>query len=105
VVDAHPVPRQHQELVAPGTTPDHQRGQRELAIELLLPLLHEPRGSQDERLVGQRPHAQLAEDEPGLDRLAHPDLVGEDRATPHLTQHARRRPELVGERLEAQPRQ
>jgi len=70
-----------------------------------LPLLHQPDRDQDQRPGRQAAQAQLAGDQPGLDGLAEPDLIGQDRPATHRPQRGPSRLELVGERLEPQPRQ
>jgi len=70
-----------------------------------LPLLDQPDRDQDQRPGRQAAQAQLAGDQPGLDGLAQPDLVGQDRAATHRPQRGPSRLELVAERLEPQPRQ
>ena len=81
-----------------------QRGERELALELLAPLTDEARGREHQPPGGEPAQAQLAQHKAGLDRLAEPNLVGENRAALHVTEDPARGLELVGERLEAQPR-
>jgi len=51
-----------------------------------LPLLDQPDRDQDQRPGRQAAQAQLTGDQPGLDGLAQPDLVGQDRAATHRPQ-------------------
>ena len=51
--------------------------QRELLVELLLPLMEHRSGYQEQRCLGLTGHQQLTEDQPRLDGLAEPDLVSE----------------------------
>jgi len=91
--------------VLQGRVLSQHRGQTELAVQLLLPLLDQPDRDQDQRPGRQAAQAQLAGDQPGLDGLAQPDLVGQDRPATHRPQRGPGRLELVAERLEPQPRQ
>ena len=83
----------------------HYGREGELAVKLFPPLLHQPGWGQDERPIGQPTQAQLAEDQPGLDGLTQPHLVGQDRAAVHLAQDGSGRVELMIERREAQSRE
>ena len=86
---------------APGRS--HGR-HAELALELLLPLVHQPGRGDHQGAVGQPAQPQLGQDQAGLDGLAQPDLVGQDRPAPHPPQHTASRLQLVVERAEPERR-
>ena len=86
----------------PAAALGHDRGEGELAVELLLPLLDEAGGGEHQGRARQAPQPQLAKHEGGLDRLAQAHLVGEDGPTLHGPKHPGGGSELVGEGLEAQ---
>jgi hypothetical protein len=79
--------------------------ERELAFELLAPLLDQASRGEHQHAVGQTAHAQLGQDQPGLDGLAEPHLIREDRPAPHAAQHRLRGAELVVEGFERERRQ
>jgi hypothetical protein len=76
------------------------RGQTELALQLLAPLLHQTSRRDHQHAVGQPAHPQLGQDQPGLDRLAETNLVSEDRSAAHPSQHHLRGAYMEVERFE-----
>ena len=99
--------RQHHRAVValvPATPCRDRGGQPELAFQLLAPLIDQTGRGDHQRAVGEPAHPQLGEHQPGLDGLAQPDLVGQDRPAPHPSQHRLHGGKLVVERGETQPR-
>jgi hypothetical protein len=73
----------------------------EFALQLALPLLDERCRAEDEYTPRESANHELLEDDSGLDRLAEPDLVGEDRAAGHgAAEHTRGDVDLVRELLD-----
>ncbi len=87
----------------PPTFAGHHGRQHELPLEFLPPLLGQARRHDHKCPVGKAAHPQLRQHQPCLDRLAEPDLVGENRPAPHPAQHRLRRLPLVVEGLEVKP--
>ena len=83
---------------------DRDRIEVELGLELAGPLLDEMGRAQDREAVGLAAVDQLAQDEPGLDRLADADVVGDQQPHDRKAQRHQQRHELIGAGLEAQPR-
>jgi hypothetical protein len=59
----------------------------ELLVQFVLPLHGQRRGAQDEHPVGDRPQAQLLDQQAGHDCLARARVVGEHEPQPRLGQH------------------
>ena len=75
---------------------DNIEGQTELALQLVLPLhRHRGRGGNDDE-VDAPAQQQLARDQPGFDRLAETDVVGDQEVDPRKSQGLAQRQQLVG---------
>lgn len=74
----------------------------ELASELGLPLLAEMRRADHGAALDLAAVEQFAHDEPRLDRLADPDIVGDQESHHRLLERHQERHELIGARLEAE---
>ena len=68
----------------------------EVRPHLLDPLGHQPGGSYNKRALHKPPNLEFAKDEPGLDRLAEANLVGEQIADPVSRHRTRQRIDLMG---------
>jgi hypothetical protein len=74
--------------------------QRELLVQLLLPLPGNALGDQEERTFHSPGEQQLAQDQPGLNRLAEPDRVAEHRREREPLDHRLDHPPLVRPRID-----
>ena len=83
---------------------DSDRVEIEFALELAGPLLDEMRRAQHGETVDLAAIDQLAQDQPGFDGLADADIVGDQQPHDGKAQRHQQRHELVGARLEAEPR-
>ena len=91
-VDPHtplPAQRPHQLGV------EHPELQAELVLHLLAPLDAQARRADHEHRAGPVPQDQLLDDQPGLDRLAQPDVVGDQQVGPRHAERPYQRVELV----------
>ncbi|MCY4634967.1 MAG: hypothetical protein OXG04_10775 [Acidobacteria bacterium] len=61
----------------------HLEPQRELLPQLFLPLLAQRGRREHQNPLDAAPQQQLGEDQPRLDRLAQPDIVGDEQANPN----------------------
>ena len=75
---------------------DDVERQTELAFELVLPLHRHCRRRCDDDEVDAAPQQQLAGDEPGLDRLAEADVVGNQEIDAGQSQRLAKRQQLIG---------
>ena len=83
---------------APGG--DGRGADVEANVELGDPLVHEMRRTEDDGAIDVAAVEQLACDEQGLDRLADPDVVGDEQAHGVELERHEQRHELVGSRLD-----
>jgi hypothetical protein len=65
------------------------------ALHLLAPLAHDRRRARDDDAADLLPHEHLAKDKAGLDRLAEPDVVGDEEADARHQERFAKRLELV----------
>ena len=72
----------------------------EANLQLGDPLVHEVRGAEDDGAIDVAAVEKLARDEQGLNRLAHPDVVGDEQAHGVELERHQQRHELVGARLD-----
>jgi hypothetical protein len=63
-------------------------GEVEFVLQFLAPLAHQGDRGQHESPAHESAQDVLLENEPGLDRLAEPDLIRQDGPPPHLPQYA-----------------
>ena len=101
-----PHPLVHAELRAQVAAAQHDERLVELLPQLALPLEREVRGGDDQDALGEAPQPQLADQQPGHDRLARAGVVGEQEPHPRrLQQVVVDRLQLVRQRVDARDRQ
>ena len=86
-------PRRLRRRVRAGPVDDVE-AERELVAHLLLPLRAERRRAEDQDAPHAAAQDQLGQDEARLDRLAEPDVVGEEERDPRHPQRLEQRHEL-----------
>ena len=92
--------RQLRQALPHLTRVQHDGVERESFLELVDPLVPETGRRDDEHLVGRAARSQLGDDQPGLDRLAKADLVGDEDTRAHSPRDRQSRLELVREQCD-----
>jgi len=75
---------------------DDLEGEAELALQLVAPLAGHRGRSDDHGIVDPAAQQQLAQDQPGLDRLAQPHIVGDQQVDARQPQRLAQGEQLIG---------
>ena len=84
-------------------TVHHLEGQAEAALHLTLPLQHHRRRGHHHHALHLLSQQQLAHDQPGLDRFAEADVVGDEQRHPRHPQGLAQGLQLVGLHIDPRP--
>jgi hypothetical protein len=82
---------------------DGRPSQGKLGLQLGTPLIDQVRRAEDREALDLAAVEELTQDQAGLDRLADPDVIGDQQSRGFLAERHHQRGELVGARLEVDP--